>query len=213
MKKPILRSAAAAYVLWMLVISSACGGGQPNTNTGQNANLPGNSNSNAGGNQNSNPGADSGATSSLCNPSHTIDQRYADVNAELAKEFDLQNGAGDLYDQTHKVNDVEPNLFYKLQIGGTDPNKYLILYLEGVIEANKSKSNKPFKDFAKIVDPFVAKGCVQRVLFYPPGTTLPPTVVAVDDNAAFGWISCDYPNVACATGACLPSCDKTKRSQ
>ena len=211
MRNPILRSAAAAAILYMLVIVSSCGGGQPNTNaTGQNQNTGGNQNANTPANGNSNTAAgnsNSGLTNAACN-NPDINAKLASVRTALANKFDSSNGGGDLYDQTHKVNNVDPNLAYDVEIAGTDPNKYLVLYFAGTVEANKGKSNKPFEDLAKYADEFVAKGCVQRVLFLPPGTVLPPAPVAADDMQGFGWTACDYPNVACAGGECLPSCNK-----
>ncbi|HEY2847601.1 MAG TPA: hypothetical protein VGI80_07265 [Pyrinomonadaceae bacterium] len=208
MKNPILRSAAVAAILYTLVIASSCGDRQSNTTANQNT--AGNPNANAPSNQNSNAnGGSSGVPlmNAACN-NPDINQKLLDVRAAISGKFNGSNGNGDLYDQTHKVNGVDPNLKYDVEIAGADPNGYLILYLAGGVEANKGKSNKPFEDLAKYTDEFVAKGCIQKVLFLPPGTTLPPAPTASGDVQGFGWTSCDYPNVACAGGECLPSCNK-----
>lgn len=74
----------------------------------------------------------------------------------------------------------------------------LYLYLEGKI----SGADK-FGDLGKIVKNFMNAKCTSRVVLVPPGT-LPLTASSSANIVGFDWLACDYPNVGCPTGECLP---------
>jgi len=74
-------------------------------------------------------------------------------------------------------------------------------HLEAIVEGQAGGEDE-LEDLSRIVRKFMKRKCVVRVLFVTTGTI--PSATSADRNEIFEWNACEWPNVPCTNGECVP---------
>jgi hypothetical protein len=157
----------------------------------------GNANASNNANTTTNTTADNANASSItpladpCNEGN-INDRLAKVDQKI-KDKIKNSSLNDQY--------IGGTFKYQLVIGPGTPGNSIDMFVEGAITGKDQ-----FPDFVGIVKTFAKAKCTQKVTFVKSGT-LPVKQGSMTGGVGFDWVSgCDYPNVACPGGECLPAC-------
>lgn len=181
MKKNMINTTLGTWALLVVLFAAGCTPPPQNVNSNQNTN--------AAANTNSADIASIATIDSACSDTD-IHMRRDKVFAKIKDKVEHSTSlSGQYAAQTFKFDVVIPP--------GLGVNT-LNLLIEG-----KLSGPDGFGDLAKIIKNFVNAKCTSKVIFVPPGT-LPLTASTASNYDGFEWIACDYPNVPCATGECLP---------
>lgn len=81
-----------------------------------------------------------------------------------------------------------------------DANSYIEMTVKGKVIGSDGNGQAKFKDLYKIIEKYMKKGCVQKVVFE--GMTSTTAI-----SSGFEWILCEPPLSACPNGECASVCN------
>ena len=182
----MINTTLGTWFLLVVLFASACTPGPQNTNSNQNqnANTATKANSTGG----AIPLSDDG-TCSIAN----ITQRRQDVYNKIKEKIEHSTLNDQYQAKTFKFDVVIPTGL------GVDT---LNLLIEGRVSGAGGKDQ--FTVLSGIIKDFVKAKCTSKVIFVKPGTLPLKEGALPGDITGFEWTACDYPNVPCPGGECLP---------
>lgn len=182
MKNELIRAALAMTAFGTVLLSLGCQGDgvNQNANTGREPSIAAN--------ESPSPSADP------C--SGTTEEKVRKINAAI----DAELNAGDEGLKQQKKDG-------KFSISANQVSNTSVI---SITVTGKVAGDGKFKEFVKVFDKYLTKGCVQVAKFEPKNTNMntssnsaTKTVMA---STGFLWTLCEEPQVLCSNGECLDKC-------